>query len=117
MITTHPPVRQSHDTLTSEESRRLSWMITVADQLADEAGLQRLDDIDDIVAIAYVGLLNSPPPENLSYHRLLELSRHQLLIWAWEQGGNSSPLPLATQPVENPNQVRSSKLTPTARLT
>lgn len=74
---------------------RLHWLVSVAHQIADEAGLDCTTSIEDLVAITYVGLLDSPLPDQITLERLLERSRQQLTIWAWEQGQYGEPIPVA----------------------
>lgn len=69
-------------------------MITdVARQIAGEAGLACTSEIQNLVIIGYLGLLDSPPPEPVDQDRLLENARHNLIIWAWEQGIEHESLP------------------------
>jgi hypothetical protein len=72
---------------------RLHWLVSVAHQIANEAGLDCTANIEDLVAITYVGLLDSPLPNQITHERLLERSRQQLTIWAWEQGQYGEPFP------------------------
>lgn len=72
---------------------RLGWLIEVARQITDETGLDLSDDIEDLVVIAYVGLLDSPPPAKLTRDSLLQRCRRDLVVWAWEQGDHDQPLP------------------------
>ena len=68
---------------------------SVAHQIAHEAGLTWSPDIEDLVILSYVGLLDSPPPEPPNQERLLHRSRKHLIVWAWEQGRESQPLPIS----------------------
>lgn len=72
----------------------LRWITAVADQVAAEAGLARTADIDDLVIIAYIGLLDSPDPEDLCPTRLLERCRRGLTVWVWEQGTQEQEIPM-----------------------
>ena len=65
----------------------------MADQIARETGLRRTSDIDDLVIIAYVGLLDSSSAHDLSQNRLLQRCRHGLVTWAWEQGIHGETIP------------------------
>ena len=76
----------------------LRWIAAVADQVADEAGLERTADIDDLVIIAYVGLLDSSDPEDLCPTRLLERCRRGLTVWVWEQGTQEQNIPMMACP-------------------
>lgn len=69
------------------------WITTIADQIAHEAGIARTADIEDLVILAYVGLLDSPNPKDLAQHRLLDRCRQQLVTWAWEEGQHDEVLP------------------------
>jgi hypothetical protein len=64
----------------------IRWVVAVADQIAREASLDRTVDIEDLVIIAYVGLLDSPHAGDLTHARLLARCRRELITWAWEQG-------------------------------
>lgn len=72
--------------------RPVSWINAVADQVALEASLVRTADIEDLVIIAYVGLLDSPDSDCLSQDHLLRRCRRQLVAWAWEQGNADEPI-------------------------
>jgi hypothetical protein len=72
----------------------LRWITAVADQVAEEAGLARTADIEDLVIIAYVGLLDSPDPQALCPTRLLERCRQDLIVWAWELGAQEETIPI-----------------------
>jgi hypothetical protein len=77
----------------SEDGRtRLRWLADTAEQIAVEAGLQLTADIVDLGTIAYVGLLDTPTENDLTRNRLLQRCRHNLIIWAWEQGNHDLPL-------------------------
>ena len=80
------------------DSGRLCWLTTVSTQIAREAGLVCTQDIEDITTVAYAGLLDGPGPEGLTQHRLLEVCRQELIIWAWEQGTEGRSLPLDQRP-------------------
>jgi hypothetical protein len=64
----------------------IRWIVSVADQIAREASLDRTADIEDLVIIAYLGLLDSPHAGDLTHARLLTRCRRELITWAWEQG-------------------------------
>jgi hypothetical protein len=74
----------------------ISMINSVARQITAEAGLKCVSDLQDLVIIAYVGLLDSPPPDPVNRNDLLERSRHDLIIWAWEQGTYGDSLPVVT---------------------
>lgn len=76
----------------------IAMITAVANQIAGETGLACTSDIQNLVIISYLGLLDSPPPEPVSQDRLLENSRHSLIIWAWEQGIEDESLPIAPAP-------------------
>jgi hypothetical protein len=83
---------------TFADRQPLRWITAVADQVADEAGLARTADIDDLVIIAYAGLLDSPDPQDLCPTRLLERCRRNLIVWAWEQGTQEETIPILVSP-------------------
>ena len=64
----------------------IRWVVAVADQIAREASLDRTADIEDLVIIAYLGLLDSPQSGDLTHAQLLARCRRELITWAWEQG-------------------------------
>ena len=71
----------------------VTWINAVAHQVAHEASLVRTPDIEDLVIIAYVGLLDSPDPGAVDQDHLLTRCRQQLVTWAWEQGNADEPVP------------------------
>jgi len=71
----------------------LRWIVAMADQIAREAGLDQTADIEDLVIIAYLGLLDSPHSGDLTHARLLARCRRELITWAWEQGTLQEAIP------------------------
>lgn len=72
---------ESHKSVT----RRLSWLEPIAVQLATETGMPYGDDIEDIVIIAFEGLLNDPTTHGeVSYDSLLDRARRGAARWAQE---------------------------------
>lgn len=74
----------------------LSWIAGVIDQLVAESGLTRSPDIEDLVIIAYLGLLDSPHPHDLGHSQLLARSRRAMITWAWEQGAHHQQMSTTT---------------------
>lgn len=69
-----------------EDSGPISMIRSVAEQVAGEAGLVCTTDIQDLVIIAYLGLLVCRAPVLVDRDQLLEGARRQLTIWGWAQG-------------------------------
>lgn len=87
---------------------RLSWLASVAAEICSDARLLLTADIEDLVAITFAGLLDTPAAEPMTRNHLLHRCRENLLIWAWEQGALGEQLPRTTtvqsppQPSRNP---------------
>ena len=65
--------------------RRLSWLEPIAVRLATETGLPYGDVIEDIVIIAFEGLLNDPATHgHVSYESLLKNARQGAARWTQE---------------------------------
>lgn len=97
-MTSHSNGERAEPTSTAFVNRQpIGWITAVADQVARETGLARTADIDDLVIIAYVGLLDSPSPAEFSQSRLLQQCRHDLVTWAWEQGVHDETIPITAQ--------------------
>ena len=79
------PVHQDPRALFADR-QPIRWIVGVADQIAREASLDRTADIEDLVIIAYLGLLDSPQSGDLTHAQLLARCRRELITWAWEQG-------------------------------
>lgn len=76
------------DTPESQEpaTGRLSWLAPVAAQIAAETGLPYSDDIEDIVIIAFEGLLNDPTTRGqISYQALVHNARREAARWTQER--------------------------------
>lgn len=68
---------------------RLDWLEPIAAQVAEEAGVPYGEHIENITIMAFEGLLNDPATAgSVSYHALLDRTRHNAAIWARENGSN-----------------------------
>ena len=76
------------------EQGGLKWLLEMAEHVAGELGLLCTRDLQDLAAIVYVNILNDLPPADLRRLLVTQL-RHQILIWAWEEGQEGGRLPLA----------------------
>ena len=80
----------------------LRWIVAMADQIAREAGLDQTADIEDLVIIAYLGLLDSPHSG--------DLAAASCSLAAAE---NSSPGPGSKAPSKKPDPKPSHQATDT----
>lgn len=86
----HDPWRES-----SGVTGRLSWLEPIATQIAAEAGLGCNAAIEDLVVLAFEGLLNDPAVHgDVTHARLLSRARHDLTVWVREQDLDRAQLPL-----------------------
>lgn len=82
-----------------EARRPIAWISAVVDQLACESGLEQTADLEDLVIIAYLGLLDGTDPLELRRDRLLARCRSQIVTWAWEQGRHDEAITGPRRPV------------------
>ena len=64
---------------------RLSWLAPVAIQVAEESGMPCGEQIEDLVVMAFEGLLNDPATGGkVTYPALLDRARHAAALWILE---------------------------------
>ena len=69
---------------------RLSWLEPVAAQVAEESGVPCGEQIEDLVVMAFEGLLNDPATGGtVSYPALLDRARHAATLWIRENDSAS----------------------------
>ena len=69
---------------------RLTWLAPIAAQVAEESGVPCSEQIEDLVVMAFEGLLNDPASGGtVSYPALLDRARHAAALWIRENDSAS----------------------------
>lgn len=70
---------------------RLTWLEPIAAQIAAETGVPNGEEVEDLVIMAFEGLLNDPVTGGtVTYRTLLERARHGARRWATERNEAAS---------------------------
>ena len=66
---------------------RLAWLEPIAAQIATETGVPNGEEVEDLVVLAFEGLLNDPAAGGMvTYCALLERAQRGARRWATERG-------------------------------